>query len=96
MQDWKIHDNDIIVLVADKPTTSAKQPHYSNTLIADLVKSIRVPQDSMRRDSSDLKDNELAQVRFYCLCTLGTVQKYHFITEVTVHTSFYNTSFCQC
>lgn len=64
MKDWKIYDNDIIVLVADKPTTS-KQFQYSNAFIADLVKSIKVPQDSMRHDKSDLKNNELAQVRFY-------------------------------
>ncbi|VBB25883.1 unnamed protein product [Acanthocheilonema viteae] len=58
--DWKIHENDIIVLVTDKPTTSSKQPRYSNALIADLVKSIKVPQDNMQhRDKNDLKNNEL-------------------------------------
>ncbi|EJW83809.1 UBA/TS-N domain-containing protein [Wuchereria bancrofti] len=62
LNDWKIYDNDIIVLVADMPTTSSIQPQFSNTLITDLVKSIRVPQDSMRRDKN-LKDSELAQLR---------------------------------
>ncbi|CAG9534664.1 unnamed protein product [Cercopithifilaria johnstoni] len=63
LNDWKIYDNDIIVLVANKPTTSSKQPRYSNTLVADLVKSIRVPQDNMRHGKSDLKNNELDQLR---------------------------------
>lgn len=72
LQEWKICDNEIIMLVADKPTTSSKQPQYSNSLIADLVKSIRVPQDNVRRDKSDLNNDELAQVRFYYLCPLSS------------------------
>ncbi|EJD75732.1 DNA damage-inducible protein 1 [Loa loa] len=63
LNDWKIYDNNIIVLVANVPTTSSKRPQYPNALVADLVKSIRVPQDSMRHDISDLKVNELAQLR---------------------------------
>uniref|UniRef100_A0A0R3RR07 UBA domain-containing protein n=1 Tax=Elaeophora elaphi TaxID=1147741 RepID=A0A0R3RR07_9BILA len=63
LTDWKICDDDIIMLVADKPTTSSKQPRYSNAQISDLVKSIRVPQDNMRRENNEQRNNEVAHLR---------------------------------
>ncbi|VDK62982.1 unnamed protein product [Onchocerca ochengi] len=62
LNDWKIYNNDIIMLVTNKPTSSSRQPQYSNAMIADLVKSIRVPQDKMHRDNSDLKNDDLVQL----------------------------------
>ncbi|MCP9262954.1 Protein DDI1-like protein 2 [Dirofilaria immitis] len=62
LNDWRVHDNDIIMLIANKPTTSFRRSQYPNDLIASLVKSIRVPQDNVCRDNNDLKNNDFAQM----------------------------------
>ncbi|VDN03071.1 unnamed protein product [Thelazia callipaeda] len=64
IRDMHIFDNDIVMVSATKPVASSSEAESSSNLIADLVRSIKVPGDKKPLRDMVLRPSDIRMLRF--------------------------------